>query len=296
MKLFLVRHGETIHNVTHVYAGITDSPLTVHGGLQAERLGKAFADYGIRFTHIFSSDLQRARKTANAVCSVQPQANGRAKKIDVVPLAVLREQDFGSLEEIPFFAAARDSKASEKEHYRSQHYPDPNFKEVESKESMDSRAKNFLQQRLVPILLHDSDGKTTVAIVSHGIILSHLWKCFVALFSKNSVTLGPGLSVGNGGGAPLEYLGGWANTGYLELDIERKEMFDQPVLDPSMTPSNSTNNSLPLSPSLSEFKMVIRAVNAQDHLSGLKRTRGGVGSSKLDDDQKKIESFFKKKG
>jgi hypothetical protein len=36
-------------------------------------------------------------------------------------------------------------------------------------------------------------------------------------------------------------------------------------------------------------------VNGKDHLKGLKRTGGGVGSSRHDASQKGIESFFKRR-
>jgi hypothetical protein len=42
------------------------------------------------------------------------------------------------------------------------------------------------------------------------------------------------------------------------------------------------------------WKMVVRNVNSKDHLSNLKRTRGGVGSSTYDARQKSLEVYFKK--
>lgn len=42
------------------------------------------------------------------------------------------------------------------------------------------------------------------------------------------------------------------------------------------------------------WNMIIQTVNGKDHLKGLKRTGGGVGSSQFDEGQRKIETFFKK--
>jgi hypothetical protein len=39
----------------------------------------------------------------------------------------------------------------------------------------------------------------------------------------------------------------------------------------------------------------IMTINGKDHLKGLKRTGGGVGSSRHDASQKGIESFFKRR-
>lgn len=170
---------------------------------------------------------------------------------------------------------SRGSSKSGKEKHRSQHVHDPNFRDVESKVAMDARMDEFIAGYLLPLIRERAGEKEVVALVSHGIILSHLWRCLLKLFGKGTVTLAPGLSVGNGGVTPLEYLGGWSNTGYLELDIQA------PV------------ESAPEKARVSDLKMVIKTVNGKEHLTGLKRTRG-VGSSKHDEGQKKIEMFFKK--
>lgn len=307
-----------------------DSALTVHGSLQAERLGKYYADKGLRFTHIYSSDLQRAYKTANAILLAQGRVKNveTEKQVEVTPLVVLREQDFGFYEGKPFYARSQDSSKSGKDLHRKKHQDDPNFKDVESKEAMASRMNEFLQEHLVSILsCEDSGEEATIALVSHGIILSQLWRCFLKLFSTNSVKISPGLSVGKGGVTPLEYLGGWSNTGFLELDVVKNipntnlDNTVSPLLaqsDPSNTQSSDSDGrggqrpglaeaitaaspSLPptaesdtSSNILSGFRMVIKTVNGKEHLTNLKRTRG-VGSSKFEEGQKSIDTFFKKR-
>ena len=262
-------------------------------------MGKFFANKGLRFSHIFSSDLQRAFKTAKAIRSwndaVQP-----GQKVDVTALKCLREQDFGFYEGKPFYAPLKDSTKSGKDTHRSQHEDDPDFKDVETKESMALRVTEFLQDHLVPVLHGTPKGKDhAIAVVSHGIILSHLWRCFLKLLSKSSVTLYPGLSVGTSGVTPLEYLGGWSNTGYLELDIQKQDSAQDstveshkaasPMLSQSSAPRNAETP-----PLLHGYYVSMRTVNGKEHLQGLKRTKG-VGSSKFDEGQKSIDSFFKKR-
>ena len=282
-------------------AGITDSALTVHGNLQAERLGQYLADNGPRFGRIYSSDLQRAVKTATAIRLAQPLPDCDAAheaKLQVTALTILREQDFGFYEGKPFYARSRDSSKSGKESHRSQHQDDPDFQDVESKESMALRMSTFLQNHLVPALCNEPIKRnSSIAVVSHGIILSQLWRCFLKLFAKNSITLSPGLSVGVGAITPLEYLGGWSNTGYLELEVLKKEAAATSDLATSTTVASTPGLPTPRSdafPSLHQYKMVVKTVNGKEHLKGLKRTRG-VGSTKFDEGQKSIESFFKKK-
>ncbi|KAL2037207.1 hypothetical protein N7G274_010070 [Stereocaulon virgatum] len=295
MKLFLIRHGETVDNVAQLYAGVKDSALTNHGNLQAERLGKFLTKNALHFSHVFSSDLQRAHKTASAICSWANAVNGG--RLKVTALKVLREQDFGFYEGKPFYARPRDSNRSGKDSHRSQHQDDPDFKDVESKESMDARMNIFLREHLVPLLRNEKrEKKEAVAIVSHGIILSHLWRCFLKLLPKTSVTLSPGLYVGTGGVRPLENLGGWSNTAYLELDMQNNRPESNTAAQASRSSPRSSetrSNDTGSMPMLHEHQVIIRTVNGKEHLQGLKRTRG-VGSSKYDESQKSIDSFFKK--
>ena len=259
------------------------------------------AENGLRFRKIYSSDLQRALKTATAIRLAQPRpdCNDAAHEatLQVTALAVLREQDFGFYEGKPFYARSRNSSLLGKENHRSQHQDDPDFKDAESKESMALRVSSFLQNHLVPAICGETMGRNDIVVVSHGIILSQLWRCFLKLIAKNSITLSPGLSVGTGGVTPLEYLGGWSNTGYLELEILKKELAATSDLATSATAPptpDSPNADSNASPPLHQHKVVIRTVNGKEHLKGLKRIRG-VGSSKFDEGQKSIDSFFKKR-
>lgn len=259
------------------------------------------AENGFRFRKLFSSDLQRAFKTATAIHLAQPVSDCDAAheaKLQVCALTVLREQDFGFYEGKPFYARSRDSGQSGKEKHRSQHQDDPNFKDVESKDSMALRMSSFLQNHLIPAICSEPmEHNGDMAVVSHGIILSQLWRCFLKLLAKNSITLSPGLSVGTGAVTPLEYLGGWSNTGYLEMEILKKESAaaDGPAISttapPTPYPFNPESNA---PPPLHEYTVIIKTVNGKEHLKGLKRTRG-VGSSRFDEGQKSIDSFFKKR-
>ena len=165
---------------------------------------------------------------------------------------------------------------------------------------MTKRTGTFVAEYLKPLIMEkDPTLDVVVAIVSHGILLSHLWRSILALFSKKTVALAPGLHLGGGATTPLEHLGGWSNTGYLELDIatssphvvlKDEENIMQPVVETTEA-NTSVENSSPLLPP--GITMLVRTVNGKEHLKGLKRARG-VGSSQYDEGQKKIGSFFKK--
>lgn len=199
---------------------------------------------------------------------------------------------------------------------------------------MAKRADTFLDGHLLPLLHNMTIGKgLVIAIVSHGILLSSLWRCLLRRQLPNTVSidhelLTPQRSVS------LEHLGGWSNTGYLELELRKistatidgivsTTLNDEPA-EPTMNhfyipgssvePPEGLNN---LSERLSEwtapghgtthnsgplfqqstgpsFEVVIKIINGREHLKGLKRTGGGVGSSKFEEGQKSIKTFFKK--
>ena len=62
MRIYLVRHGETVWNVEKRLQGWKDSPLTDNGVRSAKRLAKRLQ--GIRLDRVFSSDQTRALITA----------------------------------------------------------------------------------------------------------------------------------------------------------------------------------------------------------------------------------------
>ena len=60
--VYVARHGETEWSRSGQHTGTTDLPLTEPGEEAARRLGKRLG--GLRFAQVFSSPLQRARRTA----------------------------------------------------------------------------------------------------------------------------------------------------------------------------------------------------------------------------------------
>jgi len=87
-RVLVIRHGETAWNRLSRIQGHTDIPLNDKGRWQADRLGAALADEPL--TAVYSSDLQRAHETAEALA--------RACGVAVRPDAQLRERHFGEME------------------------------------------------------------------------------------------------------------------------------------------------------------------------------------------------------
>lgn len=172
-------------------------------------------------TRIFASPLQRANKTANALASAQFSGN-----VTVTSVAALVEQDFGYYEGKPFQARPRDSSKSGKDAHREAHKNDPGFVDVESRDSLASRSDLFLDDHLLPLVADEAEmggeAEHVVAIVSHGILLSHLWRRLLLRLQPKSVTVASEI-IASRGQLVLEHLGGWSNTGFLELSIQPAE-------------------------------------------------------------------------
>jgi broad specificity phosphatase PhoE len=86
--ILLARHGESDWNRAGRWQGFADRPLTDRGREQAAELAERLAD--ISLDAIYSSDLERARVTAESVAAAQG--------LTVTTMPELREVDVGSWE------------------------------------------------------------------------------------------------------------------------------------------------------------------------------------------------------
>lgn len=91
-QLIIVRHGETAWNVDTRIQGQIDVPLNDTGHWQAARAGKALAT--LPLAAVYSSDLQRALQTAQAIA--------RPRSLQVREHRGLRERHFGHFEGLTF--------------------------------------------------------------------------------------------------------------------------------------------------------------------------------------------------
>jgi broad specificity phosphatase PhoE len=312
--------------------------LTNHGVQQATRLGQHFAASAVQFTHIFSSQLQRAVRTAELVRNAQPVIKDEEGKV-VAPIVAqineLAEQDFGSYEGVSFLARQPGSKMSGKDAHRAIHKDDPGFVDMEARESMVQRVDVFLDGHLMPVVQAVATTPLCIAIVSHGITLSVLWRRLLHRMPPRSVSVHPEVSA-KYTGIDLGRIGGWSNTGYLELEITYTELPQSLVIakaaptdtkdelaeakdEAQASTSDSARTTSPVSKiarteaddasadvsaqvtkaatkkTFVGWNVAVHAVNSRAHLTYLKRTGGGVGSARHDDKQKSIDTFFKKR-
>lgn len=160
-SLYIVRHGQTDWNARGLLQGETDIPLNKEGIKQAKILGKSLQK--IKFDAIFSSDLVRAKKTAEIIAM--------ERKMAVATTKLLRERRYGKFEGQPYQLRRQFHKDWEKlsKQARIRLRPD---QESETDEEAVSRLITFLREVAALYL-----GKT-VLIVTHGglmrALLNHL--------------------------------------------------------------------------------------------------------------------------
>ena len=255
MHLFLIRHGESTDNAAGLLAGSRNATLTAHGVLQAKRLASFLVESKLDLKHVFSSTLQRASKTAQAISDAQKREHKSA--VEVLQLPELREKHFGNWEGMK---SASDSSAQR-----------PPQSGAETREQIKARLSSFLDEHLEPCLLKvlSMEPDSSVVVVSHGITLGSLTTTLMERF--NHATPGSG-----GPGQLLSPGFSWSNTGYLELILNKRR-----DADPATTRTI-----------WSGVDVKVAVVNGTSHLKGLHRTRGGIGSAAFDEKQTTLEGFL----
>ncbi len=156
--IYLVRHGEAEGNAHGIIMGHLDLPLTEKGEAQAKETAQKLKD--IHFDYVYSSDLMRARRTAEIITL--------EKKLAVQTSKLLRERTYGIHEGKHYADYSEGTKTFwdsleklSEEARKDASYPDG----IESDSSIASRMITFLREIAVA-----APGKT-VLVATHGGIL-----------------------------------------------------------------------------------------------------------------------------
>ena len=156
---YLVRHGETESNVKKIIQGQSDSPLTKKGINEIKHIDKKLK--GVKFDYAFSSDLLRAKRTAEIIALEH--------KLAIQTNKLLRERRFGNLEgksnsELEW--EKRFDNLTNEQKYTFKHSPD-----VESDQEIVNRFLTFIRETAIGF-----PGKTILVVTHGGIIRASLVK------------------------------------------------------------------------------------------------------------------------
>jgi len=96
LHVTVVRHAETSSNLNHILQGHLDTKLNKTGREQAESVGRRLRK--LKIDHIYTSDLSRAKKTAEAIAKHHPDTSFSVDNR-------LRERDIGKLSGLSIYEA-----------------------------------------------------------------------------------------------------------------------------------------------------------------------------------------------
>lgn len=155
--IYIVRHGETKWNVKQLMQGHKDSPLTEKGIEQAKDIKKELDN--IRFYRVFSSDLMRAKRTAEII--------SLEKKLAVTTTKALRERSFGKYEGTSV-KEMRDLITKLKKSLKKKNFSYGMIDDIENNEKLLLRLIPFLREIAIAY-----KGKN-ILVVSHGGVMMFL--------------------------------------------------------------------------------------------------------------------------
>jgi len=166
MNIYLLRHGTTEWNSSFRIQGQTDIPLDTEGERIARLTGEALTAEGITFSHVFSSPLRRAYRTAQLAA---PYA-----RIIIDPR--ITELNFGTFEGLVVGEMLKDAHCAFR-FFRSDpcRYNEEVMKlkaaapdsEYESLTALCERTQNFIREMIDPLVRTESSG-TNILISGHG--------------------------------------------------------------------------------------------------------------------------------
>ena len=150
-RIYLVRHGESEHNIADIVSGHVNPELTERGRQQAKQARSKFSD--VEFDAVYTSDLTRAIHTAELLVQQLVHKDNQ--------LLELRERNYGSLDGGPSKHLIKGNELkkllAEDEAWHHKHVPD-----MESDHELVVRYVAALEK-----LAKANPGKT-ILIVAHG--------------------------------------------------------------------------------------------------------------------------------
>jgi len=161
--IYVVRHGQAELNAKYTIGGTFEpNLLTAEGKKQAMELAKNIEN--IKVDKIYSSDLSRARQTAEIIASKK----GMAIEIN----KLLRERSWGSLQNKTFEKAKRMYPEAFEKEAKIQGQEAFKFRYVNDMESLEEAVSRF--KRFLEIVASKQTGKIVLAVSHFDIIVGYL--------------------------------------------------------------------------------------------------------------------------
>ena len=201
-RFCLVRHGETNWNAERRFQGHTDVDLNQRGIAQAAQMTKAIKAIDLQFDVLYTSDLQRAAKTANAI---EKLFNTKA-----IVDSSLRERHLGVFQGV----TTEEAPGFDPELWKS-HISRDIHQELRGGESIAQLAERV--QKALEKIRQQHIGKT-ILLVSHGGTLDMMYR----IASNQALDAEKAVSVPNASLNWISHDGSawkvdrWADTSHLD--------------------------------------------------------------------------------
>ena len=172
MKIYLIRHSESIDDIENCYGGIADFDLTENGKSKVKEYSKQIDSY--RIEKIYSSPYKRAYQTAQIL---NKNINVELKIVDDN-----RELNSHGIRSGVNKELAKDifSYVFQKEEYKNTgYYLGKTFLGGEDIEEFDKRVKEAIN-----FIIRDSEGLNSIAIVTHGGVHRSIFKNILNINKK----------------------------------------------------------------------------------------------------------------
>lgn len=175
LRIYFVRHGETVWNTLKIFQGRSNSPLTELGVEQAKKLSRHLEN--INFTKIYSSPQERALQTAKLLLG--------NRSMEIVTINEFQEINMGKVEGIPKDEFEKNYPIEYHNFWNNAIEYNPNAYHGESYDEILERVKVGLEK----LIKENSDGD--ILVISHGVTLKAIFNIIdgkgIDEFSKQPV-------------------------------------------------------------------------------------------------------------
>ena len=189
ISLILVRHGQSEWNEKNLFTGWENPGLTEKGANEAKNAGMLINNLNIKFDHLFTSVLERAKLTGTIILE-----NINQKDIDIIENKALNERFYGDLQGLNKDECRQKWGAEQVQIWRRSYDVGPPG--GESLKETGERVLPYYLGEIYPLIL---DGKN-VLVAAHGNSLRSLIKHLDKLSADEIVKLEIPT------GAPIQYI------------------------------------------------------------------------------------------
>lgn len=161
MKIYFIRHGETVWNTLKIFQGSSNSPLTEKGREQAKKLGEKLKN--TEFTNFYSSPMGRTIETSQLIIG------DRDIKIEFIE--EFKEISVGRMEGVPREKFEKDFPEQYHNFFFNPKDYDPTPFDGETYPHLLERVQIGLNK-----IIQNYEKDDIVAVVSHGVTLKAIFK------------------------------------------------------------------------------------------------------------------------